>query len=185
MNDTTTSYSIVYARFFDKLEKDIDFFDYYNLTEEESLAIAKQRANNYLNEAVAYLLFKCTPDVDFTNRCNKQEVFNFALTNTEIELLSRIMYVIHLEREISRLKPVLNNLTASDIKALFSPANDRKTYQDMLTAYKERTDVLITNYAARYRLTGKLKPYNYNGNVTTADTSNYSKINAVTPCSKW
>ena len=41
---STTSFDLFYTRFFNKVEKDADFFDYYNHTEEESMEIAKQRA---------------------------------------------------------------------------------------------------------------------------------------------
>ena len=71
------------------------------------------------------------------------------------------MYSIYLERDISKLKPILNSLSATDIKSLFSPANERKTFESLLDWYKNKTDVLISNYAARDRLTGKRRTIDY------------------------
>ena len=71
------------------------------------------------------------------------------------------MYSIYLERDISKLKPILNSLTATDIKSLFSPANERKTFESLLNWYKNKTEILITNYAARDRLSGQRRTINY------------------------
>ncbi|MEE1203627.1 MAG: hypothetical protein UHN59_04920 [Bacteroidales bacterium] len=158
-----TSFDKIYSRFYDKVENDTDFFDYYNHTSEESMEIARERAKSYLNEAVDIFTLKCTPTVDFFDVDSENDCFNFEVTTREIEVLSRIMYTIYLERDISKLKPILNSLTATDIKSLFSPANERKTFESLLNWYKNKTDVLISHYAARDRLTGQRRTINYEG----------------------
>lgn len=158
---STTSFKEFYSRFFDKVENDVDFFDYYNHTSEESMEIAQERAKSYLNEAVDIFTLKCTPTVDFYNIDFENECFGFEVTSREVEIITRIMYSIYLERDISKLKPIINSLSATDIKSLFSPANDRKTFESLLNWYKNKTDVLISNYAARDRLTNKRKPIEY------------------------
>ena len=125
---STTSFEKFYSRFFDKIEKDVDFFDYYDHTSEESMEIAQERAKSYLNEAVDIFTLKCTPAVDFFDVDVENGCFNFVVTSREIEIITRIMYSIYLERDISNLKPIINSLSATDIKSLFSPANDRKTF---------------------------------------------------------
>ena len=56
------SFEILYEAFFDKIEKDKDFFNYNNVTVEDALIIAKTRSERYLKEALSTLSLKCTPD---------------------------------------------------------------------------------------------------------------------------
>ena len=160
---STTSFDELFSRFFDKVENDPDFFEYYNHSDEESMRIAQERAKSYLLEAVDIFTLKCTPSVDFFNIDKEIGCFNFEVTSREMEIISSIMYAIYLERDISKLKPILNSFSATDIKSLFSPANERRTFESLLSWYKERTDTLITNYAARDRITNKRKTINYEG----------------------
>ena len=154
---STTSFDEFYSRFYDKVENDPDFFDYYNHTSDESMKIAQERAKSYLNEAIDIFTLKCTPTVNFFDIDTENSCFNFECTSREIEIITRIMYSIYLERDISKLKPLINSLTATDIKSLFSPANDRKTFESLINWYKNKTDILISTYAARDRLTNKRK----------------------------
>lgn len=158
---STTSFDEFYSRFYDKVENDPDFFDYYNHTSDESMEIAQERAKSYLNEAIDIFTLKCTPTVNFFDIDTTNDCFNFEVTSREIEIITRIMYSIYLERDISKLKPLINSLTATDIKSLFSPANDRKTFESLINWYKNKTDILISNYAARDRLTNKRKTIGY------------------------
>ena len=48
---------------------------------------------------------------------------------------------------------------------LFSPANERKTFLEMVNSKKKEVDILISNYRAVDRLTGKLKTINYDDEV--------------------
>lgn len=156
-----TSFDKFYSRFFDKIENDTDFFEYYNHTSKDAMEIAKIRANNYLMEAIDIFKLKCTPAVDFYDVDTEKKCFNFEVVSNEIEILSRIMYSIYLERDISKLKPIINSLAAVDIKSIFSPANERKTFENLLDWYKKQTDVLISNYAAKDRITGNRKMITY------------------------
>lgn len=158
---STTSFDKFYSRFYDKVENDPDFFEYYNHTSEESMEIAQERAKSYLVEAVDIFTLKCTPTVDFFDIDTENGCFNFAVTSREIEIITRIMYSIYLERDISKLKPIINSLSAADVKSLFSPANERKTFESLINWYKDKTDVLITQYAARDRLTNQRKTIEY------------------------
>ena len=158
---STTSFDLFYTRFFNKVEKDADFFDYYNHTEEESMEIAKQRAENYLIEAVDELKTKCETTVNFYDMDMENKCFNFKAYSNEIEIISRIMFKIYLERDIALMKPIVNSLSATDIKALFSPAADRKTFDEMLKRYESKTDTMISQYTARDRETGKRRTLKY------------------------
>ena len=158
---STTSFDLFYTRFFNKVEKDPDFFDYYNHSGQESMEIAKQRAENYLIEAVDELRTKCEPTVNFYDIDTENQCFNFKVYSNEIEIISRIMFKIYLERDIALMKPIINSLSATDIKALFSPAADRKTFDEMLKRYESKTDMMISQYIARDRETGKRRTIQY------------------------
>ena len=71
------------------------------------------------------------------------------------------MFKIYLERDIALMKPIVNSLSATDIKALFSPAADRKTFDEMLKRYESKTDTMISQYIARDRETGKRRTIQY------------------------
>ena len=67
------SYETFYEAFFDKIEKDKDFFSYNNVSTEDALHIAKMRSQRYLKEALSTISLKCTPD-----KCGKNFVdFNY------------------------------------------------------------------------------------------------------------
>lgn len=157
----TTSFDEIYDRFFRKVEEDSDFFEYYNCTPEEAVELAKERASGYLQEAVSTLEIRLSgfADVDFYDKNDTE--FNFELVGKEIEILSRMMFIIYLERDIAKLKTVINSMTSSDIKMLYSPANERNSFDAMLKNYKNDTDIMITQYLAVDRTTGKHKKIEY------------------------
>ena len=73
------SYDMLYEMFFDIIEKDRDFFQYNNISVEDAMVIAKQRAKRYLKEALSYLSLNCTPDkcgVNFMNFDDEAETLN-------------------------------------------------------------------------------------------------------------
>lgn len=158
---TTTSFETIYERFFRKVEEDPDFFEYYNCTEEEAMELAKEKAAGYFQEAVSSLAIRASgfADVDFFDKDDTS--FNFELVNTEIEILSRMMFVIYLERDFAKLKSVINSMTSADIKMIYSPANERKTFDDMLSNYKKDIEAKITQYLSVDRTTGKPKRIEY------------------------
>ena len=48
----STSFEKIIAKFFRKIEKDRDFFAYYNVDFSEAMSLAREQANGYLLEAV-------------------------------------------------------------------------------------------------------------------------------------
>ena len=65
----STSFEKIIAKFFRKIEKDRDFFAYYNVDFSEAMSLAREQANGYLLEAVEKLTDECVPDVDFFEGC--------------------------------------------------------------------------------------------------------------------
>lgn len=155
--EQNTSFDTVYKRFFDRVEKDLDFFEYYNVSEDNAMEIAVSRAKSLLKDAIDVLMIKCSPDVNFQDYDDELECFNFKITSTETKLLCDIMYELYLEKDIVKLKPILNVLTASNIKALYSPNNERKTFQDLCKFLEDENEKKISEYIAKDRITNKWK----------------------------
>ena len=156
----STSFDLIFTVFFDKIENDSEFFNYYNLTNEEALELATSRAESYLKESIAKLTLKCTPDIDFTDVNWETKVLNENLNLTEIDLLGNLMFEMYLHKTISKLKGLEVNFTPKDLQ-VFSPSNSRKTFMDMYNEVKKDNLKLIADYASVDRLTGKKKTINY------------------------
>ncbi len=157
----STSFEAIYEPFFYKIENDKDFFVYYNITSTEALALAKQRAKNILKEAITELILGLkNPDVNFSDYNNTTFVFNFDLTNDEINLIVQVMFKKFLERDVVKLKALKMRFTPSDLK-VFSPANERATFMDMYEFVSYGLSVMIDHYNSRDRLTGNMKTINY------------------------
>ena len=156
----STSFEKVINKFFRKIEKDREFFSYYNVSLEEAMQLAKEQANGYLLEAVEKLTDECVPDVDFFDYDEALQVFNFKLTDKEIGLLTDLMREVYFERDFVTLKAFKIAMTPSDLNQ-FSPASERKTFTDMVNGIKSENIGKISQYASVDRITGKKKLINY------------------------
>ena len=155
-----TSYEQLYTPFFDRIEKDANFFSYYNLTKDEAVEIAKSRTRNYLSEAISIWKRNCTLDFELEMNDDVEEISE-TLTNDEINLLADLMYEVYISRDVVTLKSMVNALTSTDLKMLHSPANERKTFMDMYKTLKYNNEVTMSQYNGRDRETGKRKVINY------------------------
>lgn len=156
----STSFEKVINKFFRKIEKDREFFSYYNVSLEEAMQLAKEQANGYLIEAVEKLTDECVPDIDFFDYDEELQAFNFKLTNKEIGLLTDLMREVYFERDFVTLKAFKIAMTPSDLNQ-FSPASERKTFTDMVNGIKSENIGKISQYASVDRITGKKKLINY------------------------
>lgn len=156
----STSFEKIINKFFRKIEKDREFFSYYNVTLEEAMQLAKEQANGYLLEAVEKLTDECVPDIDFFDYDEELQVFNFKLTEKEIGLLTDLMREVYFERDFVTLKAFKIAMTPSDLNQ-FSPASERKTFTDMVNGIKSENVGKISQYASVDRITGKKKLINY------------------------
>ena len=162
----TTSFDKITSRLLRKIEKDKDFFEYYNLSVSEVQSIVMEQAVGYLYDAIDLLTSKCEPDIDFYNYDEELLQFNFELTQREIGLLSSLMYEVYFERDEALLKAFKIRMTPSDLNQ-FSPANERKSFEDMLQRIKDENTNKIAKYVSTDRNTGKRKmidhsQYDYN-----------------------
>lgn len=149
-----------YTLFFDKVERDRDFFMYNDVKPEDVEEVIRERAKSYLLSALAYLFLKCTSNINFMNYDAQNNVHNEDLTQTEIDLIVDIMFEKYLERDISMLKSQSNRFTTKDLNT-FSPANERRTFMDMYRDVQADNMQRIKDYEATDRLTGKLKTTDY------------------------
>ena len=53
-----TSFKKVYEAFYNKMEEDSSFFNYFDLNEKQAMALAAERAHTYLVEAIAIIELK-------------------------------------------------------------------------------------------------------------------------------
>lgn len=156
----STSFTEIYPKFLDKVEKDDKFLNYYNLTDEESMAIAIERSKSFLEESVTDLMFKCTPDIDFADYDEVLEQFTPDLTRNEINLLACIMFEKYVSRDVAMLKVMTTNFTPTDLR-VFSASDDRRTFMLMYTQLQSENNKMIGNYASKDRITGKKKGINF------------------------
>ena len=152
----TTSFDKVISRLLRKIEKDKDFFEYYNLSVSEVQSIVMEQAVGYLYDAIDLLTSKCEPDTDFYDYDEELLQFNFKLTQREIGLLASLMYEVYFERDEALLKAFKIRMTPSDLNQ-FSPANERKSFEDMLQRIKDENTNKIAKYVSTDRNTGKRK----------------------------
>ena len=152
----TTSFDKITSRLFRKIEKDKDFFAYYNLSVSEVQSLVMEQATGYLYDAIDLLTSKCEPPVDMYNYDEELMQFNFELTQREIGLLASLMYEVYFERDEALLKAFKIRMTPSDLNQ-FSPANERASFENMLQRIKNENTNKIAKYVSTDRKTGKRK----------------------------
>jgi hypothetical protein len=156
----STPFKVPIDAFLKRIEKDRDFFQCINLSERESMALALKRSDNYLTEAIGRLSLCGCNQIDFTDTDNINRVFNNDLTTTEIFLIASIMYEMHLDRDISKIKILSVNYSPTDLR-VFDPSNARSTFLEIYNTVRETNLKLIDEYINRNRLTGKLIGVDY------------------------
>lgn len=167
MTNGTTPFEKICERFYDRIEKDEKFFNYYNISVDEAISIAKQRSKNYLVESLDELSSVGDLDVDFSDYDDDiGEVINFKLYPKEIKLIVELMFLIYMKRDETLLHAMEINFTPSDLN-VFSPANERTSYRNFIADLKKSVEDKIDDYKNRDRKTNKLKQ--------TIDYSQYSE----------
>jgi hypothetical protein len=155
-----TPFDTINDIFFSKIEEDSNFFDYYNLTAEQSEQLASDRADMYLKEAAARLVLETNGDINFCDYDTTMRTFNFDASNTEKELLASLQFEAYLERSYSKLNALDRSYAPSDLQ-VFSPANDRRTFINMYNDVKEENIAKIDKYNAKDRKDNSEKLIDY------------------------
>lgn len=156
MTNGTTPFEKICKRFYDRIEKDEKFFNYYNVSVSEAISIAEQRAKNYLVESLDELSSIGNLDADFSDYDEEIETVNFKLYSKEIQLIVEIMFLTYMKRDEALLHAMEISFTPSDL-TVFSPGNERTSYRNFITDLTKSVDDKIDEYKNRDRKTGKLK----------------------------
>lgn len=151
-----TDFSIILDRFYDRIEKDEDFFNYYNVEVKEAISIATRRSMNYLIESLDDLSSVGNLQVDFSDYDSEMMEINFKLLPKEINIIVDMMFLKYMRRDEALLHAMEINFTPSDL-TVFSPANERTSYRNFIKQLSDDLDVRIDDYKNRERLTGALR----------------------------
>ena len=155
MSDTT-DFSTILKRFYNRIEKDEKFFNYYNVDIDEAIQIATQRATNYLIESLDYLSMVGNLQVDFSDYDEEIQEINFKLLPKEINLIVEMMFLKYMKRDETLLHAMEINFTPSDL-SVFSPANERTSYRNFIKELSDAVEIKIDDYKNRDRMTNALK----------------------------
>lgn len=150
-----TLFSDVIPSFYHYIEHDIDFFNYFELDEDESMEVAGQRAEVLLKEAASYISRKMVVESVFSKIEETGDSFAFSetLSDLEINLLVKAMFLMYLQRDLTKLRTFHGVMTSSDLN-MYSPANERKTFMAMVQQYEDNLKVEISDYQMYDRNTG-------------------------------
>lgn len=146
-----TAFTDVISAFYHYIEQDVDFFNYFELDEDESMEVAGQRAEVLLKEATSYLSRKLVIENVFSHY--EDEAFTETLSNAEINLLVKAMFLMYLQRDLTMLRTFHGVMTSSDLN-MYSPANERKTFVEMVQKYEADLKIEISEYQMFDRSTG-------------------------------
>ena len=121
-----TAFSEIYDKFYELVETDSNFFQYFDLSENEVRDLVHDRAKSYLMESLSVITRNIEPEEDFSfdDYDSELEEFNSDLTFDEIDMLAHLMLEQHFKREFGKLKA----FSAQDLPTslqVFSPANER------------------------------------------------------------
>lgn len=141
--------------FLRRIEKDKSFFEYYNLLDLEAMTLAKQRANNFLEEAIYKVVAECNPKVDFLTRDDNGN-FTFDWNAQEKDLIPSVMYEIYLDRDFAYLKTLNVNFTSTELR-VFDPSNARSTFLEIYETVHKHNKNLMALYRDTDRDTGEFK----------------------------
>lgn len=151
-----TDFSTILNRFYNRIEKDEKFFNYYNIDVNEAIQIATQRATNYLIESLDDLSMVGNLQVDFSDYDEEIQEINFKLLPKEINLIVEMMFLKYMKRDEALLHAMEINFTPSDL-SVFSPANERNSYRNFIRELTDVIEIKIDDYKNRDRFTNALK----------------------------
>lgn len=157
-----TAFSEIYDKFYELVETDSNFFQYFDLTENEVQDLVHDRAKSYLMESLSVITRNIEPEEDFSfdDYDSELEEFNSDLTFDEIDMLAHLMLEQHFKREFGKLKA----FSAQDLPTslqVFSPANERTSIRALVKDIHEENMTMLDNYMAKDRSTRKRKTIDY------------------------
>ena len=157
-----TAFSEIYDKFYELVETDSNFFQYFDLSENEVRDLVHDREKSYLMESLSVITRNIEPEEDFSfdDYDSELEEFNSDLTFDEIDMLAHLMLEQHFKREFGKLKA----FSAQDLPTslqVFSPANERTSIRALVKDIHEENMTMLDNYMAKDRSTRKRKTIDY------------------------
>lgn len=143
-----------------RVESDRSFWQYFNLSATEAMALAQQRAKNYLHEAIALFQMNGFPEQGLFEMDAELGEFVNDLTQIEVYILGSLMFECYLNRDIAKLKTMNVNFTATDLR-VFDPSNARSTFMDMYRAVQAENRMMLDTYRNTDRTTGMFKSIDF------------------------
>lgn len=156
-----TKFDEIYDLFFKRVINDPDFFGYKNVPDADVIELMETNAFDYMIESISTIYEYCTPEVDFNDYDLNILEFNFEMSKTELQILVNIMFEKYLSRDYAKLKIYNAYFTTNEVN-MFSPAQERKTFVDMLEKIKMKNVSALKSYASRDRITNALVSFNTN-----------------------
>lgn len=158
-----TLYSVPINLFLKRVEKDINFFNYFNLDDIEAMELANERAMTYLGEAIGRVMLECQPTVDFTDANDELQSFNFDFSAQEKLVIPSLMYEYYLNRNIAYLALQSVDYTPTELR-VFDKSNARKSFIEMYDKVCKENERLLEEYRNRNRTTGAFVGIDYTKN---------------------
>ncbi|GFN32596.1 hypothetical protein [Paenibacillus xylaniclasticus] len=159
-----TPFQIIYDRFIKRLKNDEQFLNYKGLNDQEIEQVVNDHLDSLLERSIEEIYKFGLPDANLYDRDDVNKLFNFDLIPQEISLLSELMYLCYFQEERNKLKVFSLTFRGSELD-VFSPANDRKTFLEMLNKLESDAFNSISNYLSRDRLTWTQKSI-YQNNIS-------------------
>lgn len=153
----STSYQILSDKFTKRLVNDKNFMNYSSdLSQSEIETLVEDHIKDLIDQSVGMIYKYGTPDVNFYDKDDTAETFNFDFVNQEVSLFIEVMYYCYMSEDRNKLHILGLTFRSSEL-AVFSPAADRDSYIAMLKGIEINVINSISDYLARDRLTWQYK----------------------------
>lgn len=155
-----TDFNEIFDRALYRIEKDADFFSFYNVSQQEAEEIVRRRLLSYLIDSIDKVYERGCPTIDMYNFDLELQQFNIDLTQREIGLLSSLMFLVHLERSLALLDAFKLRMSTSDLNTI-TPSTERRTFLELLENIRHECDIALSHYFSTDRLTNQRLTINH------------------------
>lgn len=152
-----TLYDVIYKKFYKRLVNDTQFFNYQGLSEERIKELIADHTLDLLNQSIDEIYRYGKPEVDFYDKDDTLLQFNFDLVLQEIPIFVDLMYQKYFDEDKNKLKAFGLQFTSDELNVICSPANDRKTFLEMVNKLETKNINNIKDYLSRDRKTWEHK----------------------------
>jgi hypothetical protein len=152
-----TPYSIIFNKFYKRLVNDKQFFNYSGLTEDQIKTLVQDHTLDLLEQAIEAFYKIGNPVIDFYDKDDNAQQFNVDLVKQEISLIVDLMYQKYFDEDKNKLHAFGLIFTSNELNVVASPANDRKTFLEMIKNIDKNNLNALSDYFCRDRKTWQRK----------------------------